>query len=225
MDKIKTYYTGGTVGDAYIILCKLYSVAMREPILCRHYTKHENVRPVIKEIYELVPNIKVEFLDDPLPGVRMSGAFQDCVAEKAKWGIEPEYYPEFELESIACFNLPETYVVLQTIAGIRRDREVSIEFVEEILANVKLPVVLVGEVDKRINLRNDVRGRTSIKQDINIIKSGKLFYGMQGFLSYVAVSQKVHSTVFVDSKSQFEINGLRARIEAVEPWRKYLTKR
>jgi len=220
--KIKTYYTGGTVGDAYIILCKLYSVAVKEPILCRHYTRHANVRPVIKEIYGLVPNIKVEFLSAPLPGVRMSGAFQNCVAEDTKYGIDPEYYPEFEFDG--GFVLPKAYKVLQMAAGREQERKLGLAVLEEVLEADEVPVVIVGmgggaEFVKGYGVV-DLRGETSIRQVVGVIKNSNHFYGPQGFLSYVAVSQKVLSTVFVQTRSD-EV-AIRARVEAVEQWRKYL---
>ena len=220
---MKTYYTGGTVGDAYIILCKLYSVAMEEPILCKHYTIHKKVRPAIKEIYGLVPNIKVEFMNEPFSGVGLSGAFENLAAEKASYKIEPAYYPEFELENIQHFNLPEAYVVVQTVAGIRRDKKMPIEVVQSILASAESSVVFIGEPDERICWGNDVQGCTSISQIINIVRNSKHFYGPQGFLSYVAVSQKVLSTVFIKTKA--DVVAIQARTEATEQWRKYLTKR
>lgn len=211
------------MGDAYIILCKLYSVAMKEPILCKHYTRHENVRPVIKEIYGLIPNIRVEFLNVLPSDVKVDGAFQNHVVEKTEYGIKPEYYPEFELENIAGFDLPEAYVVLQTVAGIRQDRKMPVKSAQSVLANAEFSVVLIGEADERVSWGSDVQGRTSIKQVINIIKNSNHFYGPQGFLSYVAVSQKVFSTVFTETRSD-EV-AIRARTEAVEQWRRYLTKR
>lgn len=220
---MKTYYAGGTVGDAYIILCKLYSIAMKEPILCRHYTKHEAAKPIIEEVYRLIPNIKVEFLNMAFSGVELTGAFQNFAGEKAGYGIAPEYYPEFELENVEEFSLPETYVVLQTVSGIRQNRKLSGRRIEEILAVAKLPIVLIGAFDERVSKDNDVRKCTSIKQVINIIRNSKHFYGPQGFLSYVAVSQKVHSTVFV--QTQDDRIAIQARTEVVEQWRRFLTKR
>lgn len=222
---MKTYYTRGTIGDTYIILCKLYSVAKKEKILCRHYT-HERLKPVIKEIYSLLPNIHIEFIN-AINQIYIKGAFHypGYEIEQNEYNLKPEYYPEFELGSIERFNLPKSYEVLQTIAGNRQNRKMSMEVIEEILASTKLPMVFIGEIDERINRNKDVCRCTSIKQDINIIRNSKHFYGTQGFLSYVAVSQRVQSTVFVNSKSQLEINGLRTRIEAVEEWRRFLIRK
>jgi len=226
---MRTYYAGGTIGDAYVILCKLYPIAKRERILCSHHTAYKELEPVIREIYSLLPNVKVEFREFKSPTVEICGAF--CFPEKekeqAEYGLEPEYYPRFELESIEYFSLPESYEVLQTIAGIRQHRRLDMREVKEILDNSKSPVVLIGENDIRFPTGNyevvDARGKNSIKEDVNIIRGSKHFYGPHGFLSFVAVSQKVLSTVFL--KSQTCVNGIRARIEAVEQWRRFLIKR
>jgi len=118
--------------------------------------------------------------------------------------------------------LPETYVVLQTVAGIRQDRKMLIGSIQSVLANAEFSVVLIGDADERVSWGSDVQGRTSISQIVNIIRNSRHFYGMQGFLSFVAASQRVLSTVFVQTKSD-EI-AIRAKTEAVEQWRKYLVK-
>lgn len=212
------------MGDAYIILCKLYSVAMKKSILCKHYTKHKDVRHIIEEVYGLVPSIEVEFLDAPFPGVRMSGAFQNCVAEKAEYGIEPEYYPRFELGD--GFVLPKTYEVLQIEAGRDQSRRLSLGIMEKVLEASNAPMVVVGASGGAHFVKGygvvDLRGKTNIKQVVGVIKNSNHFYGPQGFLSYVAVSQRVFSTVFTKTRSD-EV-AIRARTEAVEQWRRYLVK-
>jgi len=72
---MKTYYANGTIGDTYIILCKLYSMAMKEPILCKHLIVYENLRPTIKEIYGLLPNISIEFINEQSSDIDICGNF------------------------------------------------------------------------------------------------------------------------------------------------------
>jgi hypothetical protein len=224
---MKTYYTGGTVGDVYIILCKLYSIAVKEPILCRHYTTHKNVQPVIKDIYGLIPNIKVEFLDGPLSDMKVIGSFVNLVAEKTEYGLEPEYYPEFELGSVQHFNLPEAYETLQIKAGSHGSRKFHSETVEKILIDSKVPIVLIGENTMSLSMEGfnvmDVRGKTNIKEVIGIIKNSRHFYGLPGFLSFVAASHKVMSDLWIKSKQ--DSNAIKIRQEAVKEWRKFLIRR
>ena len=221
---MKTYYTGGTVGDTYITLCKLYSVAKKEEILCRHHTRHKGIEQVIQEVYSLLPKINVEFLEDELSEVQIHGVFwhHGWRLEWDKYNLKPEFYPDFELESIEHFELPKAYVALQTISGIRQDRKLPITIIDEILANTNLPIVLIGDADERVIRKDDVRGRTSIKQIINIIKNSKHFYGLPGFLSFVAVSHRVQSIVFVTSAMEGACN---RRYEAAGEWKKFYIKR
>lgn len=220
---MKSYYTGGTVGDTYITLCKLYPIARKEKILCRHHTIHKEVEQVVQEIYSLLPNIYVEFLKDELLKVQVHGVFGQPGAEQDKYNFKPEYYPEFDLESIECFGLPEAYMTLQAVSGFRQDRRLPARTIEKVVANAKLPVVLIGEAGEKVEGINDVRGLTSIKQIINIVRNSKYFHGPQGFLSFVAVSQKVPSTIYITSNG--DDGAIQRRIEAVEEWRKFLVEK
>lgn len=225
---MKTYYASGTVGDTYVILCKLYSAAKRGKILCSHRTAYEKLEPVIRDIYSLVPNIKVQFRKSKSPAVEICGAFrfQGQETEQAEYNLKPEYYPEFEQEDIGRFNLPEAYETLQIRAGSHGDRSLLPETIKGILNGTKLPVALVGEnADLPTESLGaiDLRGKSSIKEVVGIIKGSKHFYGPLGFLSFVAVSHKVMSDVYL--KSQLDISAIKIRIEAVEEWKKFLIRR
>lgn len=226
---MKTYYAGGTVGDAYVILCKLYSVAKKEKILCRYYTAYERLRPVIKDIYSLVPNIRVEFMNERNSDVEMVGAFkyQGQEREQNRYNFEPEYYPEFESGDVSYFNLPEAYEALQIKAGSHGDRDLLPEVFNRILRVSKLPVVLIGENTSSFSSESfnamDLRGKTSVKEVVSIIRGSRHFYGPLGFLSFVAVSQRIMSDVYI--KAQQDISAIKFRIEAVEEWRSFLIRR
>lgn len=227
---MKTYYAIGTIGDAYVILCKLYSVAMKEKILCRHYTAYEELRPVIKDIYSLIPNISVEFISERSLDIDLRGAFryQGQEREQNRYNLKSEYYPEFELGNIDRFNLPEAYETLQIKAGTHgRNRSLRIEIIKGILNNSKLPIILIGENTMSLTAEGfnatDLRGKSSIKEVINIIKNSKHFYGRHGFLSFVAASQKVPSDIHIEC--QTDVIGVNARMEAVEEWRRFLIRR
>ena len=72
---MKTFFTSGTLGDTYVILCKLYREAQKERILVNHYTSFDELRPAIKEIYSLCSNIIVEFRDYPTPSLDIVGQY------------------------------------------------------------------------------------------------------------------------------------------------------
>jgi len=226
---MKTYYAGGTIGDAYVILCKLYSVAKKEKVLCKHYTAYERLRPIIKEIYSLIPNISVEFISKRGSDVELTGAFhyQGQEREQNRYNLEPEYYPEFESADVDRFNLPEAYETLQIKAGSHGDRSLLSEAINRILNSSRLPVVLIGEntMDLLTESFNamDLRGKTSVKEVASIIKGSKHFYGSLGFLSFLAVSQRIMSDVYI--KSQQDISAIKFRIETIEEWREFFIRR
>lgn len=226
---MKTYHASGTVGDAYVILCKLYRIAARERILCNHYVAYEELRPVIREVYALLPNIELIFKDIEVPIVEISGAF--CFPgqeiEQDKYNLNPEYYPEFEPGNIDRFNLPQAYKTLQVKAGSHGERSLHVETTKRILAESNLPVIIIGENSESLPSGDfnaiDLRGKSSVKETISIIKESEHFHGPLGFLSFVAASQKVMSDVYM--RSQLDISAISYRTEAVEEWRRFLTKR
>lgn len=226
---MRTYYTSGTVGDAYVILCKLYNVAKKEKIQCSHYTAYEKLEPIIGDIYSLLPNINVQFRKSKSPAMELWGSFcpQRQKAEKIEYNLVPEYYPELELANISRFNLPEDYEILQIRAGSHGNRSLPPETIHGILDKSKLPVVLIGENSITLPAESfnamDLRERTSIKEVVSIIKEGRHFYGPLGFLSFVAVSHRIMSDVYI--KSQLDASAIKIRIEAVEEWRKFLIRR
>jgi len=226
---MKTYYAGGTVGDAYVILCKLYRIAMEERIFCNHYVAYRELRPVIKDIYSLLPNIELEFRNSETSVVEISGAFRfpGQEAEQTEYNLNPEYYPKFELEDIGRFNLPEAYETLQIKAGSHGDRSLLPETIKRILNGSRLPVVLIGKNTTSLPTEGlsaiDLRDKSSVKEVVGIIKNSKHFYGPLGFLSFVAVSHKIMSDVYI--KSQLDVSAIKIRIEAIEEWRKFLIRR
>ena len=229
---MKTYYTIGTVGDAYIIVCKLYAIAKKEKILCKHYPGFRSLQPTIKEIYSLIPNINVEFINKRSSDVNVWGAFEHKQMEKEwnRYGIkQPEYYPEFELENISHFNLPKSYITLQIKAGTHEpyERNLSVNIIEEILNNSKLPIVIIGEKTIDLPARDsnvlDLRNKTTIKEVINIIKNSNHFYGLLGFLSFVAASHKIMADLWI--KSPMDINAVKIRQETAKEWGRYYFRR
>lgn len=229
---MKIYYTTGTIGDAYVILCKLYSVAKKEKILCKHYPGFERLQPAIRDVYSLMPNIDVEFISERSLDVNLWGTFEpgQLKKERSRYGLkQPEYYPEFELGNLRHFNLPEAYVTLQIKAGTHDfgSRSLVADTVREILGDSKLPVVVIGERTAILPAGSintlDLRDRTSIKEVIGIIKNSVHFYGLLGFLSFVAASHRVMSDLWI--KSPLDINAIKIRQEAVEEWRRFLIRR
>jgi len=229
MEIMKTYYIGGTLGDSYITLCKLYSIAIKEPIFCKHCRMPQKLelQPAIREIYGLLPNIKVEFLDENPPGLVVHGRFQHKGDEEEKriYNLEPIYYPEFSLPDISHLGLPDNYIVIQPISGVRKNRRLRLEEINEIVKNSSSISVFVEKDKYELNVPNvlNFSGQTSIKEDMSIIRGGQHFYGPQGLLSYVALSLKVPSTIYLSTG--WELDHFYGCAEVIEEWSKFLTKK
>lgn len=225
---MKTFYTAGTVGDSYVILCKLYHIARKERILCQHYTSYVPARPIVKEIFSLLPNIHVELRTNRDSVVYIRGLFShDTDKDEAKeYGLVPEYHPVFDSADVKKFGLPATYEVLQIEAGtdpVKRKSRLSEKTLNNIIGNANLPLVVIGDKNFRMKAKNliDLGGRTTVQEVVTIIKNSRHFYGRTGFLSFVAVSQKVYSTIFVPLPL---IPTFLGSINFVEEWKKFFIK-
>jgi len=222
---VRIFYTGGTVGDSYVILCKLYPIAKREKILCRHYTSYTPARPIVKEIFSLLPNIQVEFRLSREPVVYVRGTFRhDTDKEEAKeYGLVPEYYPAFDPADVKRLGLPKEYEVLQIEAGTdptKRRSRLSEKTVNSIIKNAKFPLVVIGDRSFGMSGKNliDLGGQTTVREVITVIGNSKHFHGRIGFLAFVAVSQKIPSFIEIPPKLQSAAQG---SIYAVEEWGKF----
>ncbi|MBA7707683.1 hypothetical protein ES703_116559 [subsurface metagenome] len=225
---MRTFYTAGTVGDSYIILCKLYPIAKKERILCRHYTSYAPARLVVKEIFSLLPNIQVELRTNRDWVVYVRGLFtHDTDKEEAKeYGLVPEYYPLFDSGDIKQFGLPAEYEVLQIEAGTdpaKRMSRLPEKTVSNIIMNVAYPLIVVGDKSFGMKGKNliDLGGKTTVREVIAIIGNGRHFYGRLGFLSFVALSQKVPSSIEVPPPLQPTAQG---SIYGSEEWKKFFIR-
>lgn len=233
---MKTYHAGGSLGDTYVIVCKLYSIAKKEEILCRHCTALNAIKSAIREIYSLMPNITVEFCDEEKSlGItgqfihhKLTGQRMTYLAEKDMYDLEFECYPEFDLGSVERFGLTTDYAVLQLQSGAnpKKTRYVSEKQIDKILKDSEYPIVVIGKDNTsvpQIGNMIDLREKTNIKETIKIIKDSKHFYGCLGLLSLVALSQRVYSTLYqplyLKDKHAYE-----SRIRPIAEWRRYVVQ-
>ena len=235
---MKTFFTSGTLGDTYVILCKLYREAQKERILVNHYTSLDELMPAIKEIYSLCSNIIVVFRDYPTPSIDIVGQYfhhepeeerKRQIIEDGKYNLKPEHNPEFDLESIERFSLPQRYETLQLENGVKSDkmRRLDQNMIKIISRRSKLPLVIVGTDDAEYyqmrHLMIDLRNKTSIKEMMNIIKNSTRFYGCLGLLSLVALSQRVPSMLFLP-RGYRDKRAFRSRIVPVAQWMRYVER-
>lgn len=226
MGWVMIVYTSGTIGDAFVEVCKLYNKAKNGPIMCNHFTRHVAVRNQIAEVFSLLPNVTIEFSDTRSNNLYVTGSFINTKEEALLYDFRPKYHPEFIDVSLERFSLPDNYVVVQLSSGINKvsRRKLKLSMYNTV-ANSSRTVVLLGTDDIQVTLSDnviDLRNKTTIKEAVGIIKNADMFYGCQGFLNFVAVSQRTVSniTLLTDS-DRMAVNG---RILNT-PWKKYYKER
>lgn len=199
---MQTYGCSGTLGDTYVTLCILYNTAKRGPIICRHYTIHTNWHGLIRQIYSLIPNIRVEFVNQrDVVHPRIYSSFVPhrklgtTLSSPDDWCVFPQFiFPKVQ-------HLPEHYVVLNPQSG-RPDqgRVLTKKIMDRTIKNSQYPVVVLGtgktseqiKGDSVINLTN----KTSLLEAMGVISRAQHVTTFQGLMSIVAASQQVQSSVY-----------------------------
>ncbi len=219
-----TYSCSGTLGDTYINLCILYNLAIEESVLCKHYTLAPQWHSLIEQIYSLLPNIRVEFVSERSTShPRIHSAFShqeehgDEFTRPDEWCVFPEFvFPETEIE------LPDRYMVLNPQSGKpKENRNIDGKSIREILKTCADPVVVIGTGKKHKDILGanviNIVGRTSLLEAMSIVSKASHFCGFQGLMSFVAMSHRVQSDVYVRSES--DIHAILTRMP--EQWKQY----
>lgn len=200
---MRTYACSGSLGDTYINLCILYHSAKREPTLCRHHTPRKNWHKLIKQIYSLIPNIRVEFVKEPdTTNPRIYSAFVPhrefgkILSSPSDWCVFPQFdFPEF-------LGLPKNYVVLSPRSG-RTDqkRMLTKAIIDRIIKNSQHPVVILGDSEISRQIKGDkvinLTDKTSLLEALGVISRAQHVTTFQGIVSIVAASQRVQSNVYI----------------------------
>lgn len=201
--------TSGTLGDTYIVVCKLLN--FKEDIRVYHETQYKKWIPKIKDIYNLYERVKEVRFEEPDHEV-------ETISPTEK-DIEPIYFPTWKVSNR--FSLLSPYIVLQTHSG-KSDggnrKWIKKEKIEEFLKDYKSAgVVLLGTEEYYADIEGCINlvGATSIYDSIAIIRDCNFFLGPEGFLSFVALSQKKLSIISYKSEIAVDV-----RIKDT-PWEYY----
>jgi hypothetical protein len=211
-----TIYARGTLGDTFMIVLKID--ANKDKVKkVNHYSKHQYAYPAIKQIYNLIEGVQVNFLKEPLN--------EQCVNGYMETHETWNPHPDFNLPKVESFNLPDEFSVVQLNSGLNQAwRNLSPANVSLIPATSHL--VLVGTDDLDVTMLNqheytDLRNKTTIPECLAIIRQAQCFYGPQGFLSFFALSQKVTSNIFL--KNQSDAHATNVRIGMIKEWHEYVS--
>jgi hypothetical protein len=200
---MKTYGCSGTIGDTYINLCILYHVAKIEHILCRHHTDNKKWQGLIRQIYSLMPNIRVEFVDKPdTINPRIYSAFTPhkkfgkILSSPDDWCV----FPNFVFPKVS--DLPEHYVVLNPRSGRPDQKRILTEkIIDTTIKNSCYPVVVLGTSETAKKIKGDnvinLTNKTSLLEALGVVSMAQHVTTFQGIISIMAVSQRIQSSVYI----------------------------
>ncbi len=227
---MKTFKCRGTLGDSYIVNCLYYDLMSREEVLikqCWDYAGNavDAWKAPIEQIYSLMPNIHVDFVDRKeferkLPGVPRIWPSPAKAGKANICSMNPHptfTFPAFDLPLLRSLNYRKGYIAMSPRGGKsgEKHRQIGFKEVTSILeARRKKVFVLVGhnpefagyEGPNIVNLIN----KTTILEAMGIVARANKFIGVQGLMSYVALSQQVPSVVY--TKSQGYDKAFRSRL-------------
>ena len=211
-------YTSGTLGDAYIILLKLYDKNIKKIDHCSNY---ENFYSSISEIYSLIPSeINISFHKDYGNHVYVPGYFLDNDTYTS--------FPKFNLPNIDFLKLPDKYNVVSLQTGVDINKH-KWRFLDNSSINI-IPrdksIILIGTDNRNISFLSeyniiDLRNKTKLKESFSVIRSAANFFAPQGLLGFFALSQKIQTTLWL--KDICEIKGMELRVDKIKEWNNYIS--
>jgi hypothetical protein len=191
----------GTLGDTYISICHWVGISQKFSV--EHYTRHTYWQNEIRDIYALLPNfVGVTFPED---------------SHKRTWSSPYSYVNKKidEFEPFPNFKFPpskldpgEPYIALCPKSG-RPDqgrRRIPTSEVNRIIAEADMPIVTPES------------GKTTLLEAMGLVARSNRFYGFQGLMSFVAMSHKSQSVVYVGREKEW----LALRNRTARPWIKFL---
>lgn len=191
---------GGTLGDTYICVC--HWINKRQPIEVLHYTRHSYWHKEIRDIYSLLPNVRNVTFTEKRPGEKWSSPYSKV--NRMIGELEP--FPKFSFPE-SKFDPGEPYIALCPKSGKpSENRRMRREEVDRIVRKAPMPVVVIGP------------GETSLLEAMGLVSRARKFFGSQGLMSFVALSHKVQSTVYVPNEREY----LAFRGRLARPWIKFL---
>jgi ADP-heptose:LPS heptosyltransferase len=219
---MRTFNCAGTIGDAFIISCRVYPYTNDGDIKCVHYTRHKHLHNLIKEIYSLNPKVHVEFANERAESL---GGFFPNIEGNVLLDRPPEVFPSFDLPSTDKFNLPDNYTVVNIKSGRKGQsyRSIPDKEIKKIIVDEE-NIVFIGnneyadKYDKHDNCIN-LSNKTTIKEAIAVIKGSANVYSFAGIFSLVSLSFKKNTTTYVSDKKTNDGMDIRTLTE----WAKYST--
>ena len=177
--------SSGTLGDTYITICHWVGISRKFSV--KHFTRHTNWHNEIRDIYSILPNItNVSFSTE---WDKMWSSPYSIINKKID---EFEPFPNFAFPP-SKLDPGEPYIALCPKSGRREQtrRKIPPFTVKEIIAKADMPVVIPEP------------GKTTLLEAMGLVARSNEFYGFQGLMSYVAMSHKSRSVVYVSNEKEY----------------------
>lgn len=199
----------GTLGDTYIALLKIKTM-INQPVKVYHHTKHIYWYRLIEEIYNLYVNVNVVFVNEPR--LDLEEITSDCHEG------EMEFFPLFDIWDNFRFEKP--FNIIQPHSGKSvgfNTKKIPKYIIKNMISKSPIKCVLLGTDTEYVDINNCINlvGKTSIKDVVSLIYNCNEFIGIEGLLSFIALSQKKSSIIYYT-----EPEAVEKRIIDT-PWEKY----
>lgn len=210
-------FTQGTLGDSYIIACKIKNINDR--VIVYHRTRHRYWWSSISDILRLPKNtVDVRFIDDERKDlIELTSDLHEQ---------NPDFFPNFEYSNkrISIIHSLKPYTVLQPHSGKLKGGNAKYlphDLLQRIILERRLEgdnCIVLGIHPKYSNLDKctNLIGQTTILETIPIIRGASKFIGCEGVLSFIALSNKIRSDIY------FSSYGAIVRRIIDTPWENYV---
>jgi len=201
----------GTLGDTYIFSCKLKNIPT-EYRKIHHKTQHKYWYKEINDIYRLVGNLNVTFIE------YYHNTWDELSSDVHEQNME--FFPKWDWPDGTYSWIEKPYLVIQPEAGKPQGfnhKELKLKTVQNEVCNSDIPVVLLGTSKKYdyIRCEHNLMNRTNLIDVMHLVSNANRFIGPEGLLSFVALSHKVPSEIYYKSHI-----AVQKRIIG-SPWEKY----
>ena len=214
---MKEFSATGTLGDTFIGICKLSKI--KEDIKMYHHTIHKYWYDNIWDLYSFLPNIKeVEFVESPRED--LIEITSNCHEQ------DMDFFPNFTIYPDLIDEQYKPYTVIQPHSGKPKGfnrKDLDINYIQSIVNKYKdkgINSVILGTDSYYEQLENCYKhiNTLSLSFIYEILKQSIYFIGPEGLLSFMALSNKVHSSIFYSEKE-----AIQKRIIGT-PWEKYVSE-
>ena len=194
----RTFSTSGTLGDTYTMVIKLYDLAKKANIDVYHHTNDYNWQLQIQELYSLLPNITVNFVDKP---DTKRSLLNPNFVKKDEADLDHTPFPKYNLtlnpHLIECTESGLDFVCVSPRSGKNgEDLMIPEEHLSCIYQYNKTLYVGMDTTISTTYCDLNMLGTSNLKHSLAMITQCKEFHGYQGLCCFFALSQRIPTNIY-----------------------------